>query len=187
MTKNILLLTLFVFITSTSLWAQDKGPRSGYKFQTVADLKTTPVKDQQSVGTCWDYATISFLESELLRMGKPEYNLAEIFVAKNAYYEKGVRYIQFHGSNNFSEGGQAHDVIAMIKKYGIVPIVTGVDNIAFRFQILHNDTVQIFLIFHNQQPHHISYLNILSCKCVTDPIHDIILKKNKKVHMESFF
>lgn len=121
MTKNILLLTLFVFITSTSLWAQDKGPRSGYKFQTVADLKTTPVKDQQSVGTCWDYATISFLESELLRIGKPEYNLAEIFVAKNAYYEKGVRYIQFHGNNNFSEGGQAHDVIAMIKKYGIVP------------------------------------------------------------------
>ena len=119
MTKNILLLTLFVFITSTSLWAQDKGPRSGYKFQTVADLKTTPVKDQQSVGTCWDYATISFLESELLRMGKPEYNLAEIFVAKNAYYEKGVRYIQFHGNNNFSEGGQAHDVIAMIKKYGM--------------------------------------------------------------------
>ena len=100
--------------------AQD-GPRSGYKFTTVADVPTTSVKDQQSVGTCWDYATLSFLESELLRMGKPEHDLAEIFVARNAYYEKGVRYVQFHGRNNFSEGGQAHDVIAMIRKYGIVP------------------------------------------------------------------
>ena len=39
------------------------GPRSGYNCTTVVDLKTTPVKNQQSVGTCWDYATLSFLES----------------------------------------------------------------------------------------------------------------------------
>lgn len=121
MIRHIILLSALAMLTGATAWAQDKGPRSGYQFTTVADVKTTPVKDQQSVGTCWDYATISFLESELLRMGKPEYDLAELFVAKNAYYEKGVRYIQFQGNNNFSEGGQAHDVIALIRKYGIVP------------------------------------------------------------------
>ena len=106
---------------STAAFAQKGGPRSGYNFTTVVDLKTTPVKDQQSVGTCWDYAALSFLESELLRKGKPVYDLAELYVAKNAYFEKGLRYVQFHGKTNFSEGGQAHDVIDMIKKYGIVP------------------------------------------------------------------
>ena len=106
---------------STTVFAQKGGPRSGYNFTTIVDLKTTPVKNQQSVGTCWDYATLSFLESELLRKGKPVYDLAELYVAKNAYFEKGLRYVQFHGKTNFSEGGQAHDVIDMIKKYGIVP------------------------------------------------------------------
>ena len=60
---------------STAVFAQKGGPRSGYNFTTVVDLKTTPVKNQQSVGTCWDYATLSFLESELLRKGKPVYDL----------------------------------------------------------------------------------------------------------------
>ena len=106
---------------STAAFAQKSGPRSGYNFTTIVDLKTTPVKNQQSVGTCWDYATLSFLETELLRKGKPVYDLAELYVAKNAYFEKGLRYVQFHGKTNFSEGGQAHDVIDMIKKYGIVP------------------------------------------------------------------
>ena len=106
---------------STAAFAQKSGPRSGYNFTTIVDLKTTPVKNQQSVGTCWDYATLSFLESELLRKGKPVYDLTELYVAKNAYFEKGLRYVQFHGKTNFSEGGQAHDVIDMIKKYGIVP------------------------------------------------------------------
>ena len=121
MIRHTILLAAFALLGAPLAWAQNEGPRSGYRFTTVADVKTTSVKDQQSVGTCWDYATLSFLESELLRLGKPEHDLAEIFVAKNAYYEKGVRYVQFHGNNNFSEGGQAHDVIAMIRKYGIVP------------------------------------------------------------------
>lgn len=38
---------------STAVFAQKGGPRSGYNFTTVVDLKTTPVKNQQSVGTCW--------------------------------------------------------------------------------------------------------------------------------------
>lgn len=122
MTKSLsLCIVLLLSVISTTLFAQKGGPRSGYEFTTIADLKATPVKNQQSVGTCWGYAALSFLESELLRKGKPEYDLSELFVAKNAYYEKGIRYVKFHGNNNFSEGGQAHDVIAMIQKYGIVP------------------------------------------------------------------
>ena len=94
---SFLCMVILLVSISTTVFAQKGGPRSGYNFTTVVDLKTTPVKNQQSVGTCWDYATLSFLESELLRKGKPVYDLAELYVAKNAYFEKGLRYVQFHG------------------------------------------------------------------------------------------
>lgn len=42
----------------------------GYEFTTVVSHQATPVKDQGSTGTCWCFATASFMESELLRMGK---------------------------------------------------------------------------------------------------------------------
>lgn len=122
MFKHFLYLTIVCCLgAQVSLVAQNKAPRSGYEFTTVSEVKTTPVKDQQSVGTCWDYATISLLETELLRMGKAEYDLSELFAAKHTYLEKGIRYIQFHGNTNFSEGGQAHDVLEVIRKYGMVP------------------------------------------------------------------
>lgn len=89
MIRNLsLCVVILLSAISTTLFAQKGGPRSGYNFTTVADLKTTPVKNQQSVGTCWDYAAISFLETELYAKGNPCMT-AELFVAKNAYYEKG--------------------------------------------------------------------------------------------------
>lgn len=51
---------------ASAMYAQE----SGYKFTTVASQKATPVKNQASTGTCWCFATTSFMESELLRMGK---------------------------------------------------------------------------------------------------------------------
>lgn len=118
---TLLLAGLLLFAT-VSVTAQSKEtPRSGYRFKVLSEIKTTPVKDQQSVGTCWDYATVSLLETELLRKGKEEVDLSELFVAKNCYAEKGIRYVRFHGNTNFSEGGQAHDVIDAIRKHGIVP------------------------------------------------------------------
>lgn len=45
---------------------------SGYTFTMVKEVKSTPVKNQQSTGTCWSYATTSFIETELLRLGQPE-------------------------------------------------------------------------------------------------------------------
>ena len=120
MIRHCFLLMVVLTITTSSLRAQkDNLPLPDLK--AIADLKVTSVKDQQSAGTCWDFATIALLEAELLRMGKPAYDLSELFITKEAYYEKGLRFIQFHGQTNFSEGGQAHDVTYLIKKRGIVP------------------------------------------------------------------
>ena len=121
MKKTLLFCAALALFSSHTAFGQRKEALSGYEFKTLADLKTTSVKDQGGVGSCWSFSTISFLESELLRKGKGTFDLSELFIVKNAYLEKGIRYVQFHGKNAFREGGQAHDVIAMIKKYGIVP------------------------------------------------------------------
>lgn len=95
--------------------------RSGYKFETIADIPVTPVKNQASTGTCWCFATTSFLEAELLRTSKKTYDLAEMFTVRNAYLDKAMRYFRFQGANNFGQGGQAHDVINMVREHGVVP------------------------------------------------------------------
>lgn len=97
--------------------AQDEG----YEFETIIDLKTSSVKSQDRTGTCWCYSTVSFIESELLRMGKPEYDLSEMYFVKKAYEQKGLNYIKSQGKSNFSQGGQAHDVMNEIVDHGIVP------------------------------------------------------------------
>jgi len=99
---------------------KDKKPE-GYVFEDVISLPTTPVKDQYRSGTCWSFSALSFLESEMLRLGKPEVNLSEMFVVWHAYSDKATKDVRLHGSLNFGPGGAFHDVTNVISKYGIVP------------------------------------------------------------------
>lgn len=92
-----------------------------YKFSVVHSVQCTEVKNQESTGTCWSFATTSFLEAELLRLGKQELNLSEMFVVKNIYREKGLNYVLRQGKANFSEGALAHDYINAVSRYGVVP------------------------------------------------------------------
>ncbi len=92
-----------------------------YVFTQIHDIKTTPVKSQDRVGSCWDYAATSFVETELLRMGKPELDLSEMYTIRYDYMNKADWYVRMHGNNNFAQGGQAHDVMNVIREYGFVP------------------------------------------------------------------
>ena len=95
--------------------------KTPYQFTAVNDLSATSVKDQYSSGTCWSFAGIGFLESELLRMGKGEYDLSEMWIARHAYHDKADKYVRLHGKGNFSQGGATHDVFNAVREYGIVP------------------------------------------------------------------
>ena len=109
------LLVIFV-LTGLSAQAQD-----GYGFEDIKRLETTSVKDQNRSGTCWSFSAISFLESELLRMGKPEMDLSEMWVVKRCYYDKAKKTVRLHGHLNFAPGGAFHDVLYVLENYSLVP------------------------------------------------------------------
>jgi bleomycin hydrolase len=104
----------------TTLPAQEKKDTS-YLFTTIKELPHTSVKDQFRTGTCWSFAGTSFIESELLRIGKPETDLSEMFLVNHCYRDKAERYVRMQGNANFGGGGLLHDITYVMKNYGLVP------------------------------------------------------------------
>ncbi|MBS1772273.1 MAG: aminopeptidase [Bacteroidetes bacterium] len=90
-------------------------------FKDDINIERTSVKNQASSGTCWSYSTTSFLESEMIRMGKKPIDLSEIYTARCVYLDKADNYVKLHGSLSWGDGGECHDVINMYAKYGAVP------------------------------------------------------------------
>jgi len=93
----------------------------GYKFTTVKELKITPVKNQSRTGTCWSFSGVGFFESELLRLGKGEFDLSEMFVVNKSYIDKADKYVRLHGFLNYAQGGSFEDVLYVFKHYGAIP------------------------------------------------------------------
>ena len=100
---------------------QSEISKQSFTFTPIINLTNTSVKNQGSSGTCWSYSTNSFLESEMIKAGKPAIDLSEMFIVRNAYIEKGKNYVKMHGAVTLGDGGALHDVINMYAKYGIVP------------------------------------------------------------------
>ena len=121
--KKTMLAIACVLLMGSSVFAQEdkKEEQKAYTFTIVKENPSTPAKDQSRSGTCWSFSGIGLLESELLKSGKGEYDLSEMWIVRNAYLEKAERYIRLHGSANFAAGGGFHDITEMIKRYGIVP------------------------------------------------------------------
>ena len=101
-----------------SLKANASDSAKKFRFTAVIDLEDSPVKNQASSGTCWSYSGNSFLESEMLRLGKPLVDIAEIYTARCAYIEKAINYVRMHGATGWGDGAELHDVLSIYKKYG---------------------------------------------------------------------
>ena len=89
-------------------------------FAVVNEVWRTPAKSQDRTGTCWSFSTISFIESELHRLGAGDYELSEMFPVYHAYVEKARRYLRLHGHNNLGQGGLSHDVTWLVGRYGLL-------------------------------------------------------------------
>lgn len=94
---------------------------AGFVFTDLHILPNTPVKDQNKSGTCWAFAGIAQLESDILRRGGEEIDLSEMFIVRHNYKEKARKYIRTDGHTNFAQGGGFADVAAALDDYGIVP------------------------------------------------------------------
>lgn len=120
--STILLITFFINSAFSQDVKKEKDKKNDrHTFTMIYDIGATSVKNQAQTGTCWDFATQSFLESELLRMGKGSYNLSEMFNVRYTYPLKADKYVRYHGKAQFGEGGQAHDVLKIFDEYGAVP------------------------------------------------------------------
>ncbi len=129
--KNLLAASAF-FVGISNVFAQDnlvnslkvnasENSKAAFTFTDIVNLEKTSVKNQGSSGTCWSYSGNSFIESEMIRMGKKPVEISQIYTARNAYIEKGRNYVRMHGAVTLGDGGAFHDVINMYKKYGAVP------------------------------------------------------------------
>ncbi len=124
--KRIFLFSLLIFSVTIShhTYAQSdsvKKEAEGYRFTDIVNIPATPVKDQHRSGTCWSFSSLSFLESELIRTGKPALDLSEMFVVWHTYSGKAERYVRLQGHTNFSPGGAFHDALWVLSNFGMVP------------------------------------------------------------------
>lgn len=117
--KKVLLLAA-LSVCGLSLLAQEtKG--DGFVFTTVKEAPITSTKNQNRSSTCWSFSGLGFLESELLRLGKGDYDFSEMFVVHHTMVDRAAWYVRLHGDGSFSPGGSFYDVLYCLKHYGLVP------------------------------------------------------------------
>lgn len=112
-----ILISALLFLGAGHMAAKD----GGYQFRTVKSIPVTSVKDQASTGTCWCFATTSFMEAELLRMGKGEHDLSEMFIVRQKYLNQADDNFLRRGNGNMGEGSLSHTWMNAYRQVGIVP------------------------------------------------------------------
>ena len=124
--KRTLTTICVLAVTASSALAQSAAPaQQELQFTTVKELPVTSVKNQASSGTCWAFSTISFLESEAIRINKlseDQYpDFSEFFVVSHSYADRADKYVRLDGNLTFGAGSEADDVLHVVRDYGIVP------------------------------------------------------------------
>ena len=120
--KKVMTLALLALMTLGAQAEKKDSVKSNKPvFTTIKENPITSVKDQNRSGTCWDYSTLSFFESEILKKTGKTYNLCESFVANKTYMDRAIQVVRLHGDCQFAQGGSAEDPLYCLKHYGICP------------------------------------------------------------------
>lgn len=122
--RTLALILVSMAVSGMSLYGQKKEKiqeSKAYEFTIEKSLPATSVKDQHRTGTCWSFAATSFIESELIRTGKGEFDLSEMYFVRKAYELKAEKYVRMQGKTNFSNGGLAMDVTHIWGESGMLP------------------------------------------------------------------
>ena len=117
-----------LFLPLTAVWAQGekKAKAPEYQFTTIKEAPITSIKNQYRSGTCWAFSTISFLESEAIRLNKikdttkyPDFS--EMFIVSHSYQDRADKYVRMDGHLTFAPGSECDDVLHVMNDYGLVP------------------------------------------------------------------
>ena len=100
---------------------EEKKAEEGFVFTTIKENPITSIKNQNRSSTCWSFSSVAFIESELLRQGKGEFDLSEMFIVHHTMEDRAVNYVRYHGDASFSPGGSFEDMVVCYEKYGMVP------------------------------------------------------------------
>ncbi len=88
------------------------------QFQAIPHL---PPMNQDTTNACWSFSTLSFVESEMQRLGRPQVRLAVMFPVYYGFLEKARYFVRTKGTSRFAPGDLFSGVMQIIQKYGIVP------------------------------------------------------------------
>ena len=127
--KRILFAAVAAVLIAPAVTAQPKPGQpktSDYRFLKLKEIPVTSVKNQYRSGTCWCFSPLSSLESEIIReKGIKDTtlfpDLSEMFVVRNAYHDRAIKYVRLDGKLNMAAGSDFGDVMEIIADYGIVP------------------------------------------------------------------
>lgn len=131
------------------LQAQPLKPTVPEFVRLTDSAECTTVKDQGQSPTCWVFGTNSVFESDLIRQQGLRLNLSEMFIARYAYIDKARQFLASGGKTYFAGGGQFHDVIRVVKNYGMVPeeVYNGRTGEQYRHDHSRLDTAMKILVY----------------------------------------
>ena len=121
--KRLFIAAAALFL-GTGLFAQElQTSFPFYEFTIVKNNPATAVKNQAATGTCWCFATTSFLESEAIRKGAADTSLdiSEMYTVRQEYLRRGADYYYRRGKGRRGPGGICHQATYQMEKMGLMP------------------------------------------------------------------
>ncbi len=131
-----------------------------------------PPVAQYLTGTCWDFSTTSFFESEIYRLTGQKIKLSEMWTAYWEFVEKARRFVRERGHSFFGQGSESDAVPKIWRKYGVVPAS------AYRGVVAEDGRYDHYLMF-RQMKDFLEYCrekNFWDEKIIIDHIRDILDK-----------
>ena len=109
-------LLFIIFLSQLSLNAQ-----SFDDFRIIYKIESSDLKDQQSSGTCWSFASTSFIETEAIRLNHTPISLSAMYYVAPTYLAKAEKFISTKGDSYFDAGDLTFSVLDAYQTYGAIP------------------------------------------------------------------